>query len=109
MAEGTPMFGPGEYAPDVTEGISSPADLPKSRIERHTRNYPARRCPRCGHRAGRYSTDARTLHDLGDPRAGRPIDLFVTYSKHHCPHCDCYLDMNRELRSGTSGSGWPWT
>ncbi len=69
------MFGPGEYVPDVTEGISSPADLPPPRIERHSRNYPARRCPRCGHRAGRYSTDSRTLHDLGDTRAGRPIDL----------------------------------
>jgi hypothetical protein len=85
------MFGPGEYVPDATEGISCPADLPKPRIERHSRNYPARRCPRCSHRAGRYSTDSRTLHDLGDARAGRPIDLFVTYSKHHCPHCDCYF------------------
>ena len=24
-------------------------------------------------------------------RAGRPIDLVVTFSRHHCPHCDCYF------------------
>ncbi len=95
------MFGPGEYVPDVTEGISSPADLPPPRVERRSRNYPARRCPRCGHRAGRYSTDSRNLHDLGDPRAGRPIDLFVTYSKHHCPHCDCHFAID------LSDLAWP--
>lgn len=95
------MLGPGEYVPDVTEGISCPADLPKPRIERRSRNYPARRCPRCGHRAGRYSTDSRTLHDLGDPRAGRPIDLVVTYSKHHCPQCDCHF------ASDLSDLAWP--
>jgi hypothetical protein len=31
------------------------------------------------------------LHDLGDPRAGRPVDLVVSFSKHHCRHCDCYF------------------
>ncbi len=30
---------------------------------------------------------SRTLHDLGDSRSGRPVDLVVTYSKHHCRHC----------------------
>jgi len=95
------MFGPGAYVPDVTEGISSPADLPKPRIERHSRNYPARRCPHCGHRAGRYSIASRTLHDLGDARAGRPIDLLVTYSKHHCPPCDCYFAID------LSDLAWP--
>ena len=83
------MLGPGEYVPDVTEGITRVEDLPKPRIERRSRNYPARRCPRCGHRAGRYAVASRTLHDLGDPRSGRPVDLVVTYSKHHCPHCGC--------------------
>ena len=39
------MFGPGEYVPDVTEGIIRVEDLPKPRIERRSRNYPARRCP----------------------------------------------------------------
>lgn len=88
------MFKPGEYVPDSTEGITAVADLPKPRRERRSRNYPARRCPHCGHRAGRYSVAARTLHDLGDTRAGRPIDLVVTYSKHHCPHCHCYFAVD---------------
>ncbi len=80
------MPGPGEYVPDITEGITSVADLPPPRLERRSRNFPARRCPHCGRRAGRYSVASRTLHDLGDPRSGRPIDLVVTYSKHHCPY-----------------------
>src|SRR3954451_9180319 len=50
--EGTAMLGPGEYVPDVTEGIPSVEDLPKPRIEHRSRNYKARRCPRCGLRAG---------------------------------------------------------
>jgi DNA-directed RNA polymerase subunit RPC12/RpoP len=83
------MASPGEYVPDTTEGITSAADLPKPRIERRSRNYPARRCPRCNFRAGRYSVASRTLHDLGDSRCGRPIDLVLTYSKHHCRHCGC--------------------
>jgi hypothetical protein len=87
------MPGPGEYVPDVTEGITRVADLPKPRIERRSRNYPARRCHRCGHHAGRYPVASRTLHDLGDPRSGCPVDLVVTYSQHHCTHCDCYFSV----------------
>src|SRR5258708_5300359 len=89
--EGTAMLGPGEYVPDVTEGITSVEDLPKPRLEQRSRNYKARRCPRCGWRAGRYATASRTLHDLGDSRSGHPIDLVVTFSRHHCPPCDCYF------------------
>lgn len=85
------MLGPGQYIPDVTEGVTSPADLPKPRIEQRSRNFRSRRCPHCGLRAGRYARAARTLHDLGDPRSGRPINLVVTYSKHHCCSCDCYF------------------
>jgi hypothetical protein len=87
------MPGPGEYVPDVTEGITRVEDLPKPRIEHRSRNYPACRCGRCGRRAGRYALASRTLHDLGDPRSNRPVDLVVTYSKHHCPHCDCYFSI----------------
>jgi hypothetical protein len=85
------MLGPGEYVPDVTEGISAVQELPPPRIQRRSRNYRARRCPHCGSRAGRYATALRTLHDLGDARSGRPLQLLLTYSKHHCPHCDCYF------------------
>jgi hypothetical protein len=88
------MPGPGEYVPDVTEGITRVEDLPKPRIERRSRNYPARQCQRCGHRAGRYAASSRTLHDLGGPCSDRPVDLVVNYSKHRCPHCDCYFSVD---------------
>jgi hypothetical protein len=89
------MVGPGEYVADVTEGITRGEDLPRSRIERRSRNYPARRCRRCGHRAGRYAVASRTLHDLGDPRSDCPVDLVVTYSKHRCRQCSCHFSAER--------------
>ena len=95
------MHGPGEYIPDATEGIPRIEDLPKPRIEQRSRNYRARRCPRCGARAGRYAVASRTLHDLGDPRAGRPIDLVVTISRHHCPDCDLFFPAD------LSDLAWP--
>src|SRR4029077_1253156 len=76
-----------EYVPDVTEGIIRVEDLPPPRVEQRSRSYKTRRCPRCAAPAPRCGTAHRTLHDLGDPRQGRPIDLYVTYSKHRCPHC----------------------
>jgi hypothetical protein len=82
------MHGPGEYVADVTEGITRLEDLPPPRIERRSRNYPTRRCRLCGSRAGRYAVASRTLHDLGDPRSNRPVDLVVTYSKHYCSRCE---------------------
>ena len=81
------MSGPGVYVPDATEGITRVEDLPKPRIDRRSRNYPCRHCPFCGHRAGRWGVASRMVHDLGDPRSGRPIDLHVRYSTHRCPAC----------------------
>ncbi len=83
------MTGPGEYVPDVTEGITRAEDLPRPRFQRRSRNWPARPCPRCRHRAGRYAVACRTLHDLGDARADCPVDLVVTFSRHRCPRCGC--------------------
>lgn len=83
------MSGPGEYVPDVTEGITRIEDLPKPRIERRSRNYLARRCPGCDGRAGRYAVATRTLHDLGDARAEQPIDVVVTFSRHRRLGCGC--------------------
>ncbi len=39
--------------------------------------------------AGRYTVGCRTLHDIGDARADRPVDLVVTFSRHRCLHCGC--------------------
>lgn len=86
---------PGEYIPDPTEGITRIEDLPKPHIQQRTRNFRSRPCPRCGISAGRYALDTRTLHDLGNTHTGRPIDLFVTFSRHRCTYCGrCFaVDM----------------
>ncbi len=81
------MTGPGEYVADVSEGIRRVESLPKPRTEGRSRNWPARPCPRCGQRAGRYAVGSRTVHDLGDLRADLPIDLAITFSRHRCLHC----------------------
>jgi hypothetical protein len=86
------MCPPGDYIADVSEGITRPEDLPAPRLERHSRNYPRRRCASCGHSARRYGIAHRRLHDLGDSRHGRPIDLVLLQSKHRCPTCRrCFL------------------
>src|SRR5215471_15359327 len=46
--EGNPMFGPGEYRPDPSAGITAPADLPQPEIVLYSRNDLRRPCPRCG-------------------------------------------------------------
>ena len=55
------MCVPGEYVADVTEGITRVEDLPKPQIERRSRNWSARPCPRCRHRAGRYAVGSGTF------------------------------------------------
>ena len=85
------MPGPGEYVPDPTEGITRVEDLPKPRARQLSRDRPCRRCPRCRGRAGRHATATRTLHDLGDARTERPVELVVTFSRHRCPACAARL------------------
>jgi hypothetical protein len=85
---------PGVYLPDATEGITRVEDLPQPIIEQHVVNHARRPCPGCGRAATRLRTQHRTLHDLGDPVAGRPIDLRVTYSQHHCKPCNRYFNAD---------------
>jgi ribosomal protein S27AE len=87
---------PGEYVGDSTEGVSRVEDLPEPKIVRRSRNYRRRRCLRCGRSAYRLRRVERTLHDLGDPVSGRPRDLHVTYSQHHCPRCGLYFNANMD-------------
>jgi transposase len=97
------MPGPGDYVPDVTEGVTRSEDLPAPRVERRSRNSAARRCPCCGRRAGRYVRDTRRLHDLGDPRSGRPLDLLVTFSRHRCRRCGrCFANDLSDLAAPKS-------
>jgi transposase len=88
------MDGPGNYVPDPTEGIGRVEDLPPPQIIRRSRNYRRRSCPRCGQRAHRLRTAQRMLHDLGDPMSGRPRNLDVTYSQHHCRTCGHYFNAD---------------
>jgi hypothetical protein len=88
------MPGPGEYVPDVTEGITRVEDLPKPKIVRRSRSYLRRKCPHCGHSAYRDHVFTRTLHDLGDLVANRPRDIGVTYSQHCCSKCRRYFNAD---------------
>ena len=88
------MGGPGEYSPDATEGITRIEDLPKAKVVKRSRDYRRRLCPDCGHSAHRDRVFERTLHDLGNLKANRPIDLKVTYSQHYCSKCDRYFNAD---------------
>jgi hypothetical protein len=86
------MAKPGEYLPEVSEGSGTPQQLPPPLILHQSRNYRHRRCPGCGQSAYRLRTACRQLHDLGDPRRGRPCELHLCYSQHHCRHCGRYFN-----------------
>ena len=85
------MFGPGEYRPDPTEGITCVEDLPPPKIIVRRRNAKRYLCPHCGHQAYRDKQKQRTLHDLGDLRTGRPRDLLVSYAQYDCTRCRRYF------------------
>ena len=57
-----------------------------------SRNYSERKCPRCGTRASRLRCVQRLLHDLGDLVSEHPHDIHLTYSQHHCAHCNHYFN-----------------
>lgn len=82
---------PGQYHPDRTEGITRVEDLPPPQVERRSRNYRRRACPRCGRGCYRDNLGRRVLHDLGRLPADRPCDLHVVYSRHRCAHCRLYF------------------
>jgi hypothetical protein len=81
------MERPGDYVPDATEGITRLEDLPPPHVEHRSRNFRRRKCSRCGRSAPRCTEGQRTLHDLGNVRTGRPIDIVITSSQHRCPDC----------------------
>ena len=89
--EERPMLGPGEYLPDATEGITRVEDLPKPKVVRRSRDYRRRPCPCCGKRAYRDRREVRWLHDVGDLVSGRPRDIRLTVSQHHCTRCRKYF------------------
>lgn len=90
------MLGPGRYEPDPTQGVTRKEDLPEPIRVHKNRHYRHRPCPQCGHRTSRLRTVGRTLHDVGDPDTGRPRDLAVRYSQHHCRRCNCYFNAQMD-------------
>lgn len=98
------MAGPGEYRPDRTEGITRVEDLPKPKTIGRSRDFKRRPCPVCDHSAYRDRRMHRVLHDLGDPRSERPVDLRVRFSQHYCSPCKKYFntDMSDLALPGSS-------
>jgi hypothetical protein len=92
--EGIAVSGPGQYLPDPTEGITNPEDLPQAKIIRRSRNFTHRPCPRCGKSSFRQTVYTRVLHDLGDLVAGRPRDIHLDYSQHHCTRCNKFFNAD---------------
>jgi hypothetical protein len=90
------MAGPGRYVPDETEGIVRVEDLPEAKVSERSRNYRHRTCPKCGRSAYRLRTVVRRLHDLGDLVCGKPRDIQIIYSQHHCLRCDSYFNAEME-------------
>jgi len=88
------MDGPGVYVPDRTEGIVQIEDLPTAKIKPRSRVYKKQPCPQCGHASYCDKEFTRTLHDLGDLGANRPIDLLVRYSQHYCSKCHKYFNAD---------------
>jgi hypothetical protein len=88
------VFGPGQYLPEATEGITRPEDLPKAKIVRRSRNYPRLACPSCGKSSFRNRRCQRLLHDVGDLVSGRPRDIEVIYSQHRCTRCNRFFDAD---------------
>jgi len=90
------MSQPGQYVPDPSEGITAVEDLPTPQVIRRSRDWRRRRCPRCGHGAYRLRRVERLLHDLGDPATGRPRQIRLTYSQHHCLGCGAYFNADMD-------------
>jgi ribosomal protein S27AE len=88
---------PGEYLPDVTDGLESVDQLPSPQVIHRSRNYARRRCPRCGTSSPRVQVRVRTLADLGDAIGGRPRQVRVRYSQHRCPNPDCGGYFNADM------------
>lgn len=87
---------PGRYVPEATEGVTRVEDLPQAKIAKQSRHNKRLCCPECGHRAYRLRTVIRRLHDLGDPVSGRPHEIHIRYSQHHCLGCDAYFNADMD-------------
>ena len=74
--------------------------LPPPKLVSRSRNHVHRPCPLCGKSCPRDRIFTRILHDLGDPMAGRPRDIRLTYSQHHCIRCRHYFTADMSDLAG---------
>lgn len=88
------MPGPGGYLPEAIEGITRVEDLPKPRIFKRSWDYRRQPCPQCGHSSYRRRRTKRVLHDLEDLVSGRPHDIHLVHSVHHCTKYDIYFSAD---------------
>jgi hypothetical protein len=88
------VSGPGQYLPDVTEGVVRFEDLPKAKVIHRSRNFAHRPCPVCGRSCFRNRTGTRILPNVGDLVAGRPRDIHLVYSQHRCIQCHKYFNAD---------------
>ena len=103
------MTGPGRYLPDMTEGITRVEDLPEPRLVPRSRNYPRRRCPRCGHSAYRNLRFFQRLQDAltrrglsvngvttdGSPLYPKPIAQIFGPVAHHVRAFQVLAELNK--------------
>jgi len=87
-------LGPGEYVPDPSQSLQRIEDLPQPKLLKQSRNYPHQPCPRCGRMAYRDRVFHRRLHDVGDLVSGRPHEIDLVYSQHHCSACRKYFSVD---------------
>lgn len=85
---------PKDNLDDGSPQVLSLKNLPKPTVEVRSRQYRRRSCPRCGRGCYRNSHGQRELHDLGNPRTGRPHALQVLYSQHRCEKCGLYFNTD---------------
>jgi hypothetical protein len=88
------VSGPGQYFPDPTAGITNPSELPQAKVVRRSRNFQQLPCPQCGRSCFRNRTCTRVLHDVGDLVTGRPRDIELRYSQHHCTKCHKFFNAD---------------
>lgn len=87
-------LGPGEYLPDPTQSLQRIEDLPRPKFLKQSRSYRHSPCPRCGRAAYRDRIFHRRLHDVGDLVSGRPQEIDLVYSQHHCSACRKYFSVD---------------
>ena len=93
------MSRPGEYVADPTEGIIHPNDLPPPKTQHRSRIRDKCRCPHCKYLARQNGLRERSLHHLGDPLSGRPVDIILRYSLHYGCQCKFHVS-NDEVYDG---------